>query len=302
MNPDELRRLPTSRIVQALDELDIGTGWIVADQLRSAPAAEPGSESRLGSIPAAESANQAFQNLIVGRIAERVFREQHLAPLEKLGFEILDLHETGENRDYVVEREGTQLPINVKVASTLFRKARETVGLDPTDCIPISAYKAIGASERVPDLIYVDLVDFALREKVDHFMSGLVGGPSIVWHLLSWYRGTGARKAQDQYVKRLFDLHGDSLQLLVPDASHYRVISAQRVLAIMRENPRRCPGLGVPGAGTGAFVAEVNIHVSVSAETVAWSDVAQALILNGPQGILTKIRRREMREAPSPQL
>jgi len=71
------------------------------------------------------------------------------------------------------------LPINVKVASTLFRKARTVVGLDPEDCIPISAYKAIGASERVRDLVYVDLVDFTLRQRVDAFMVRLEGSLAV---------------------------------------------------------------------------------------------------------------------------
>lgn len=92
---------------------------------------------------------------------------QHLAPLEAKGFTVADLHERGENRDYALLRDGLELPINVKVASTIFRNARQTVGLAPDDCIPISAYKAIGASESVPTLVYVDLVDFTLRERVD---------------------------------------------------------------------------------------------------------------------------------------
>ena len=66
---------------------------------------------------------------------------------------MIDLHEAGENRDYAVRRDGLELPINVKTASTLFRKAQEVVGLAPEDCIPISAYRAIGSSEHVPDLV-----------------------------------------------------------------------------------------------------------------------------------------------------
>ena len=76
-------------------------------------------------------------------------------------------HESGENRDYGVQRDGLELPINVKVASTKFREAQRIVHISPDECIPISAYKAIGASEHVPDLVYVVLVDFTLREKVD---------------------------------------------------------------------------------------------------------------------------------------
>jgi hypothetical protein len=83
---------------------------------------------------AACQAEAGLPNLIVGTIAERVFREDHLAALEPDGFEVIDHHEAGENRDYGLERDGLELPVNVKVASTLFRKAKSVVGLEPENC------------------------------------------------------------------------------------------------------------------------------------------------------------------------
>jgi ISXO2-like transposase domain len=179
--------------------------------------------------------------LIVGTIAERVFRDDHLAALEPEGFEIEDLHEAGENRDYALRKGGLELPINVKVASTLFRNAQQVVGLAPEDCIPISAYKAIGASERVPDLVYVDLVDFELRERVDDYMDGLAGSLGIGWHLLSRYGGPGVRAAEDQYLRSLFDEKESELKALAPGATSYRVISAKRVIASCVRIRAGCP-------------------------------------------------------------
>src|SRR6202034_2241795 len=161
MDLEGVRTLSASDLSQALDSLGIEPGWAYGDEIRSAPAG-----ARFLPEPA-RFRSQGFQNLVVGTTAERVFWEDHLPLLEPDGFVALDYHERGENRDYGLQRDGLELPINVKTASTLFRKARETVGLDPDDCIPISAYKAIGASERVPTLVYVDLVDFTLRERVD---------------------------------------------------------------------------------------------------------------------------------------
>ena len=297
--PPELLLMTASGLSAALDEIGIGNGWVVARAVR-ARARINGQALALEGQEPLNAPSQGFQNLIAGRIAESVFRTQHLAPLEQEGFVVRDLHEAGENRDYVVERDGHDLPINVKTASTMFRNARQVVGLDPRDCIPISAYKAIGASERVPDLVYVDLVDFTLREKVDAFIERLRGSESTLWHLFSWYGGAGARRAQDDYVARLFDSHGDQLVALAPGASSWRVISAQRVLAIMREMPRRCPGLGVPAAGRGVFNAEVNIHVSVERETRSWDDVAQIIRRDGIGAVLTSIRRQETRHVPAP--
>jgi len=299
MDLEHIQRLSARSIVDTLDSLGITEGWAIGDELRAAAMSDP-------DVPALpepnRGRNQAFQNLVVGTIAERVFREQHLAPLEADGFTVVDYHEAGENRDYGLQRDGQELPINVKVASTLFRNAKTTVGLEPEDCVPISAYKAIGASERVPTLVYVDLVDFTLRDKVDAFMDALEGDLEIGWYLFSWYGGVGAKRTQDRYIDVLFDAHEDELKALAPGSTSFRVISAQRVLAILRSLPRRVPGLGVPGAGTGTFVAEVNVHVSVEAETRPWGEVANECRHQGIPHVLAQITRRVMAEIPDPRL
>ena len=153
--PNDVRQLDGRTLKAALDDFSITNDWSIAKDARDG-----------GTLVAQEARNnpsQAFQNLIVGRIAEVVFREEHLELLEVAGFSIDDLHERGENRDFAVRKDGLELPINVKTASTIFRKAKEIVGIEPNDCIPIPAYKAVAVSERVPDLVYVDLVDFSFR-------------------------------------------------------------------------------------------------------------------------------------------
>ncbi len=292
--PNDVRQLNATTLETALDEFSITDDWSIAKDVRDG--------GTLGVHEARNNPSQAFQNLIVGRIAEVVYREEHLQPLEVAGFSIDDLHERGENRDFAVRKDGLELPINVKTASTIFRKAKEIVGLEPNDCIPIPAYKAVAVSERVPDLVYVDLVDFSFRQRVDEFTDSLRGSAGYLWKVLSWYGGKGVRKAQDGYVAKLFDLHEQKLMSLAPKTSSWRVISAQRVLAIMRDKPRRCPGLGVRAAGTGGFNAEVNIHVSANDETVSWQDVSEALQRSGIQAVLDMIRHRTTREVADPSL
>ena len=285
--------------VEALDTMRVSDTWVVAKTLRQRLANSHRGDP-LRSLTKRDKAAQGFRNQVVGRIAERVFWNRHLQPLEEDGFEVIDLHEAGENRDYVVRRDGYELPINVKTASTLFREAQKMVGLAPEDCIPISAYKAIGSCERVPELVYVDLVDFTLREKVDTFTDNLTGPQEILWELLAWYGGPGCRRAEDEFVAALFDTHARRLTAFVPRAATYRVISAQRVLAVMRDTPRRCPGLGVRAAGLGTFVAEVNIHVSVATETVPWDEVASIMQKSGIERVLKAILNSESREVPEP--
>lgn len=299
MDLEHVRGLSARDLASALDELAIAPGWTIGDDARTAAGTAPDLPPLPDPRP---SRNQAFQNLVVGTLTERVFRDRHLAVLQAEGFDVVDYHEAGENRDFGVQRDGLELPINVKVASTIFRNALAVVGLDPEDCIPISAYKAIGASERVHDLVYVDLVDFALRERVDAVMDALEGSLAVGWHLLSWYGGRGAKRAQDQFLAALFDRHGERLESLVADVDHFRVISARRVLAIMRRIPRRVPGLGIKAAGTGVWKGEVDVHVSVKDETRSWTDVAQDLREHGIQHALDQIRQTVSAELPDPQL
>jgi hypothetical protein len=285
-------------IVEALDAFGITDEWSIAQEIRLLNTESVGLES----LTRRPKRIQAFQNLVVGTIAEGLFHSVQLAPLEKHGFQIVDYHEAGENRDYGIQKMGLELPINVKTASTLFRNARKTVGLDPEDCVPISAYKALGAADRVPDLLYVDLVDFNLREKVDGFIESLTGHEEILWDLFSWHGGSGAKKAQDRYIRLLFEARRPELQTFVGDASKFRAISAKKVIAIMREKPRRVPGLGIKAAGTGAFVAEVNVHVSVRGETEPWENVASLIKSDGIQAALNRIRRTENQTVWSPLL
>jgi hypothetical protein len=289
-------------LATALDEMGLAPGWVVADMIRARVATGPADAvdpTLLGER--LKNASAGFRNLVVGRIAETLF-EKAAEELKGSGFKIIDYHEAGENRDYGIQKNDLELPINVKVASTKFRNALRVVGLEPEDCIPISAYKAIGASERVPDLVYADLVDFDMRERVDAAIDAMGGWVEVGWDLLSWYKGVGARGAQDRYLASLFDAHGPALVALAAPAGEFHLISAQRVLAIMRATPRRVPGLGVPAAGTGSFIAEVNVHVSVARETTPWSAIVDLLQREGIQATLNLIRRTEQRSVPAPRL
>lgn len=299
MELDELLGLCAQQLYEALGQLGIGESWEIARTIRRAAFLAP-SEPCLKSPR--EKRNAAFENLVVGTLAERAFRDSHLRPLRRHGFEIADYHYAGENRDFGVRRDGVELPINVKVASTLYREARRDVGLDPEDCIPLGAYKAIGASERVSGLVYVFLVDFGLRERVDAFMDSLDGDLAIGWDLLSWFGGRGMKRAQNEYIDVLFERHDADLRSLVPGVKSFRAISAQRALAIMRRLPRRVPGLGVKAAGTGVIRGEVNIHVSVEHETRSWDVLAKELKTDGIRQILDRIAQTTMAEVPDPQL
>lgn len=297
MNFTTFQKLPAEMLLGAVDQLCLPEDWEISKALHS-----PSLPGMTAPLNRRTQENMAFQNLVVGRLAETVFRHHHLEPLTNVGYTVVDYRDIPENRDFSLTRGSTELPINVKVASTSFRTAQKVVGLDPADCIPIPAYKAVGAATRSPGLVYVDLVDFSLRDKVNTFMARLDGNLSIAWHLLTWYSGRGAKRAEDRYVQALFDAHREGLVQLVDDPERFRVISARRVLAIMRDNPERVPALVVKGAGTGGWKGEVNVHVSVSHETVPWPEVADLCRHGGISHVMAKINRTVDASIPDPTL
>ena len=111
-----------------------------------------------------------------------------------------------------------------------------------------------------------------------------------------------AKGRRRRRTPKAFQTHRSALESLVSATSEFRVISAQRVKAGVRDGWERCPGLGIKGAGTGGFKGEVNVHVSVRDETRPWEEVADMLRNGGVQVVLDMIRRRQSPDTSVPTL
>lgn len=297
----DCRSATAGELAIALDNLKIGNEWGVAKGLRDYARLHPTvTDFGLPQGARLETPNRAFRNLIVGTIAEKLVEKKCLDPLVKAGYAIEDTRLKGDFTDYILTKDGERLPINVKVASTLFRTAKTAVGLEPEDCIPLSTYKVIGAATREPDLLFVDVVDYRLRQRVDAFVDALSGDEAIVWDMLSWYGGRGVKRAQDEFVASLFATHGPELMQLVRTAD-IRVVSVQKVHEIFRDIPSRCPVFSSRGNG-GPTMGDPSVHVSSSEETVPWDDVAKTLLDEGISGVLTKIHHTSRVQVRRPTL
>ena len=293
-------KLSAHALVAALDELGIDNGWVVAAELRAA-AAHRGRRDAIDGHQL-QVYNHSFRNLVIGRIAEQLFIDSALTPLAKAGFTINDYRGVYENRDFGIEKDGVELPINVKVAGTRFDQAR-LVGLDPDDCIAINAKSAIHAADpkqgKAPDLILVHLAEFGVRERVDAYMASLTGPEAMVWDLMSWHNGAGLKHAQDQFIDALFARHGTDLLALSDGPRNFRAISAQRVLSVLHHNTERVTQLGARGKYNGESI----VHVSKTTEMTPWS--ALELIVRRKTGIaqvLDGIRHRSSEVVASPSI
>lgn len=193
--------------------------------------------------------------------------------------------------DFTLLEEGRELPVNVKNAGTRFENAGTLVGLEPDDCIPIAAYKAHDAVEKEPNLLYAVSVDYTLMRKIEsHLLTRFNRDEESVWRLLNTFSGPLIRDAEDKFVYSMVNKYWAEFSEQVA-VSLFRVISARRVIRILQTLPRRTPGVGLRAWGTGAS-AEVNVHLSVSAETKDWDGIHQRITDGGLTDIIDAVNRK----------
>lgn len=203
--------------------------------------------------------------------------------------------------DFTLHQNETDLPINVKTATTKFRKSEDLVGLKPDDCIPIPAYKAQGAVEKVPSLVYVVSADYDLLDLLDEKLPELLSRTELIcWDLLNNYAGSQIRDAEDRFVFNMVNKYSEQLDDAI-NHHPFHVISARKAIKILKENPERTPGIGMKAWGTGAS-AEVNIHVSIEDDMTLWTEVQKRIISNGVEDIIDAVNRKRMAEIYDPEI
>lgn len=115
--------------------------------------ADPVSELFGSDEPDEEISKQSRQiigNLIVGRCAEVTFEQIYKAHTRTTELELRDLRESRSDTDYRLHN-GRGRPVyrvNIKFHGTLFRRAKEMVGLEPEDCFALATYKIDGALQK----------------------------------------------------------------------------------------------------------------------------------------------------------
>lgn len=248
------------------------------------------------------SAENPITKLFPAVITEQRFLELiDILRTKRPTVEYSDVRESGNLADIIL-REGSRcLPINVKNAGTPFYRSKELVGLDPEDCVPIPAYKAFGALEQMPDLLYVVSIDYGLLGNINEKLPEILDEKErIVWNLLAQYAGQGIRSAEDRFVFSCVKKYWDKFKSLA-DNSPFYAISARKAVRILQTLPKRTPGLGLRAWGTSA-AAEINVHVSVTADMTPWDEVAQRIEANGIQDILSAINKKSIEEVYDPEI
>jgi hypothetical protein len=217
------------------------------------------------------------------------------------GLALRDDRDSQNLSDFTLLEENQELPINIKNAGTRFERARQLVGIDPDDCIPIPAYKAYGALEDYPNLLYLVSVDYSLLPRLDESLPRLLSrSERIVWGLLQELSGARVRDAEDRFVYSMTRKHWNDLKAL-SESRPFRVISARKSIRILQQKPQRTPGIGLKAWGTGAS-AEVNVHIQLSKETRTWSEVGSRIADNGLSDIIEAVNRKRTEVVYDPEI
>jgi hypothetical protein len=249
------------------------------------------------------SAENAVTKLFPATITEQRFLEfadelHHARPT----ITYRDERETGHTFTDVTLIEGdAELPINIKVASTRFENARQLVDIDPNDCVPIPAYKAHGAVERFPSIVYVVAVDYQLIGRLSDGLPKLLSAEErLVWELLNRSGGSQLRNAEDAFVFSTVRKYWTELRALAANVP-FHVVSARKALRILNTKPHRTPGIGLRAWGTAAR-GEVNVHLSIGEDMTPWQQVFSRLTTGGILEIVKAVNRKRVEEVYDPEI
>ena len=189
----------------------------------------------------------------------------------------------------------------MKNAGTRFESAKQLVGLEPDDCIPIPVYKAYDSIEKEPNLLYAVAIDYDLVDSINtHLIPLFDANEAIVWRILNDFSGTRIRDAEDKFVYGITTKHWDSIRQEFANPE-FRLISARKSIRILQKQPKRTPGIGLRAWGTGAN-AEVNVHISVAEETKPWTEVFDRIVGKSLGDIIEAINRKKTEIVYDPEI
>ena len=235
--------------------------------------------------------------LLLGALTEERFeREKEELVAGRLRVEDHRLGRT--DTDYRVLNGGGRpiFRINIKFHGAEFVKARDRVGLDPTDCFALATYKIHQALERqrAEALPYVFLVLSCLGTTAKS-VTDLIP-EDFAWFL----RAAGKfpkRDVEEAMVARLLTDQYREVLLNVRQRianSQFRVISASRAVRILHEQLFERVFALRQRAFTSAFKnAEIDMHLSLSTEMVPIQDFLRMVASESPQRLTVLLDRGE---------
>jgi hypothetical protein len=249
------------------------------------------------------SAENPITKLFPAAFAEQLFVEElDSLAAARSGLEYSDDRYSGyQFVDFTLKERADSLPINVKNAGTRFLNAEALVELKPDDCVPIPAYKAYGALETLPNLLYAVCPDYELTTKLEAALPSIfTENERMVWQILNRYAGAHLRDAEDRFVSSIIARHWSQLKAIATNTNFF-VVSARKAIRVLQTKPQRTPGLGLRAWGTSAR-GEVNVHLSIKEDMTPWREVRDRIESKGLSDIISAVNRRRQEWVYDPEI
>ena len=239
-----------------------------------------------------QRARQGIAQMMLATVAEEHFEALATGSLRDHGFSVEDDRVGRTDTDYrVIDRAGRPvLRINIKFHGTLFRQAEEYVRLAPGDCFALATYKIHGAllrqdQERLPYVFLIISVPTFPRQTLEGQISTD----------LAWLASVSNRATEEAIVSRLLgEPWANEVRVHVQRAG-FRVISARRADGLMRQQLfDRVHALRLRGFNNLFRGAEINMHLSLSREMIAFEEFLDLLATRGERELTVRLDRGEI--------
>jgi hypothetical protein len=246
-----------------------------------------------------QRAGQMIGQLLLGRCAEMAFESIYRAELHTEEFELRDVREGRSDTDYrILNGRGRPVyRINIKFHGSLFRQAKDVVGLDPDDCFALATYKIHAALQKQH---HDGLPYFFAIVGVPDLTGGNVGSsiPSLLVETVALIdqspKGRAKREFEDAVVEHLVQTDEPVFRETFPriaEAQWY-VLSARRADRLLRSLLfERVFALRVRNFARAYRGAEVDMHFSLSKDLAPLRRFLTTLREDGPQKVTTLLER-----------
>lgn len=180
-------------------------------------------------------------SLVNGQAAERAFERIYSAEMQTSEVKLVDDRTQRSDADYIlVNGQGKPLyRLNIKLHGSVFRQAKDHVGLDPEDCFPLATYKIHSALQKqdehhLPYLFVVVTVPGLTAEKTgEEFPAVVTEGVLVAKRMIS----SGKREAEELFISVYHRQNPEFARKVDAEFARGRwfVFSARRAHLLMKE-------------------------------------------------------------------
>jgi hypothetical protein len=240
--------------------------------------------------------------LLLGLLAERAFEEIYKKTLGITELRLEDEREGRSDTDYrVLNGQGRPVfRMNIKFHGTLFRQARELVGLAPEDCFALATYKIKQGLDK-QDSEILPYVFVVVSSPVSALHVGAVIPRDFVdlaCLIHASKKVKGKRKIEERIVEELADGRVpafrptlDELQQKIA-AAPWRILSARRADDLLRKRLfERVYAVRVRGFTRSYRNAEVDMHFSLSSDMTPLTELLAKIGATGIHGVTGMLER-----------